>query len=58
MVALTMKEKVKLEVIQSVMGGSIEIIYKTQTVARFKYESVLKIVKKCGFDENHITVAA
>jgi hypothetical protein len=38
--------------------GSIEIVYKNKAVARFKYESVIKIIKKCGFDKNHILLAA
>ena len=38
--------------------GSVEIMYKKQIVARFPYESIKRIVKKCGFADNHILLAA
>lgn len=39
-------------------NGSVEIIYKKQSVARFSYESIKNIVKKCGFKDDHILLAA
>ncbi len=39
-------------------NGSVEIMYKKQSVARFSYESIKNIVKKCGFKNNHILLAA
>ena len=39
-------------------NGSVEIIYKKQSVARFSYESIKNIVKKCGFKNGHILLAA
>ena len=39
-------------------NGSVEIMYKNQIVARFSYESISEIVKKCGFKDDHILVAA
>jgi transposase len=39
-------------------NGSVEIMYKKQSVAKFPYESIEKIVKKCGFKDGHILLAA
>jgi len=39
-------------------NGSVEIMYKRQSVARFSYESIKNIVKKCGFKNDHILLAA
>ena len=39
-------------------NGSVEIMYKKQSVARFSYESIKNIVKKCGFKNDHILLAA
>lgn len=39
-------------------NGSVEIMYKKQSVARFSYESIKNIVKKCGFKDDHILLAA
>jgi transposase len=39
-------------------NGSVEIMYKKQSVARFSYESIKNIVEKCGFKEDHILLAA
>ena len=39
-------------------NGSVEIIYKKQSVARFSYESIKNIVEKCGFKDDHILLAA
>lgn len=38
--------------------GSIEIVYKNRSVARFKYDKVIKIVQLCGYDEDHVLCAA
>jgi len=38
--------------------GAVEIMYKKQIVARFPYESIKRIVKKCGFKNDHILLAA
>ena len=38
--------------------GSIEIVYKSMTVARFKYDNVVKIVRLCGYSEDHVLCAA
>lgn len=38
--------------------GSIEIAYKQMIVAKFRYESVVKLINKCGFNEDHILLAA
>ena len=38
--------------------GSVEIIYKRLIVARFDFEKVVKIVKYCGFGDDHILLAA
>lgn len=39
-------------------NGSVEIMYQRQSVARFSYESIKNIVKKCGFKNDHILLAA
>ena len=39
-------------------NGSVEIMYKKQSVARFSYKSIKNIVEKYGFKENHILLAA
>ena len=39
-------------------NGSVEIMYKRQSVARFSYESIKNIIKKCGFKNDHILLAA
>ena len=39
-------------------NGSVEIMYKKQSVARFSFESIKKIVEKCGFKDDHILLAA
>jgi len=33
-------------------------MYKKQSVARFSFESIKKIVEKCGFKDDHILLAA
>jgi len=38
--------------------GTVEIMYKKQVVARFAYESIKRIVKRCGFKNDHILLAA
>jgi hypothetical protein len=39
-------------------NGSVEIMYKKQSVARFPYESIKRIIEKCGFTGDHIFLAA
>jgi len=39
-------------------NGSVEIMYKKQSVARFPYESIKRIIEKCGFMGDHIFLAA
>ena len=39
-------------------NGSVEIMYKKQSVARFSYKSIKNIVEKYGFKEDHILLAA
>lgn len=46
-----------VEVLQ-LNDGSIEIVYKNQTVARFNYDKVIKIVEYCGYSEDHVLYAA
>lgn len=47
----------KVHILQ-LRDGSIEIEYKKLIVARFEYEKVVKIVKNCGFTDDHILIAA
>ncbi len=35
-------------------NGSVEIMYKKQIVAKLPYESIKRIVQKCGFKDDHI----
>lgn len=47
----------KVTVLQ-LKDGAIEIHYKQYIVARFEYEKVERIIKNCGFKDDHVLLAA
>lgn len=47
----------KVTVLQ-LSDGSIEIHYKQHVVARFEYNNVARIIRLCGFKDNHVLLAA
>lgn len=38
--------------------GSVEIVYKNKVVAKFKYDKIVRIVRLCGYTDDHVLCAA